>query len=208
MSGFQSSWGNTQQNQQQQQQQPNTFGQASGFGTSGESSRDKPSNMTSTLHVAFGGSSAFGQNPQQQQPAANPMFGNLGGTPNTNTSTTGFGALAFHSFGHDLMASKAHLVTPPTHLKAHLLSALPNLPRALAHSEVEPLLGGALLDKIIHPQVGQGQPQGYSDNPQPRVQLEPSALGCLVPINQQLRDLGLQLVFLFILDVLSPSLIP
>ena len=90
MSAFQSTWGNTQQNQQQQQ--PNAFGQPSGFGTSGESSRDKPSNMMLNLHAAFGGSSAFGQNQQQQQPAANPMFGNLGGTPNTNTGTTGFGA--------------------------------------------------------------------------------------------------------------------
>jgi nuclear pore complex protein Nup98-Nup96 len=92
MSAFQSSWGNTPQNQQQQQQ-PNAFGQPSGFGTSGESSRDKPSNTTSNLHVAFGGTSAFGQNQQQPQPqpAANPMFGNLGGTPNTNTGA-GFGA--------------------------------------------------------------------------------------------------------------------
>jgi nuclear pore complex protein Nup98-Nup96 len=88
MSAFQSTWGNTQQNQQQQ---PNAFGQPSGFGTSGTSSRDKPSNTILNLHVAFGGSSAFGQN-QQQQPAANPMFGNLGGTPNTNTGTAGFGA--------------------------------------------------------------------------------------------------------------------
>jgi nuclear pore complex protein Nup98-Nup96 len=94
MSAFQSTWGNSQQTQQQQQ--PNAFGQPSGFGTSGEKSRDKPSNTMLNLHVAFGGTSAFGgQNQQQQQqPAANPMFGNLGGTPNTNTGTTGFGAFS------------------------------------------------------------------------------------------------------------------
>ena len=97
MSAFQSTWGNAQPTQQQQQQQPNAFGQPSGFGTSGEKSRDKPSNTMLNLHVAFGGTSTFGQNQQQQQqqqPAANPMFGNLGGTPNTNTGTTGFGVFS------------------------------------------------------------------------------------------------------------------
>ncbi|GLB34108.1 putative nucleoporin autopeptidase [Lyophyllum shimeji] len=70
-----SSWTNPQQNQQQQQQPTGAFGQPSGFGTS-----------------AFGstGTGAFGQ-PQQQQPQANPMFGNLGGTT-TNAGTPGFGA--------------------------------------------------------------------------------------------------------------------
>ncbi|KAJ7167699.1 nucleoporin autopeptidase-domain-containing protein, partial [Mycena filopes] len=65
-----SSWGNN--NQQQQQPQPSTFGQPSAFGTS-----------------AFGGGTtgAFGQT--QQQPQANPMFGNLGAS--TSNPSGAFG---------------------------------------------------------------------------------------------------------------------
>ncbi|KAF8638543.1 hypothetical protein AX17_002086 [Amanita inopinata Kibby_2008] len=75
-----SSWANPQQNpqnpqqnpqQQQPQQQPSAFGQP-GFGSSG-----------------FGSTNTFGQN-TQQQPAANPMFGNLGST-GTSSGGTGFG---------------------------------------------------------------------------------------------------------------------
>ncbi|KAL1944102.1 hypothetical protein VTO73DRAFT_3287 [Trametes versicolor] len=77
---FGSSWANPQQNQQNQQgqQQPSAFGQPSGFGGTG----------------AFGSGGAFGQPqpPQQQQPQANPMFGNLGGGTNTGSTGTGFGA--------------------------------------------------------------------------------------------------------------------
>ncbi|KAG9317321.1 nucleoporin autopeptidase-domain-containing protein [Chiua virens] len=62
----QSSWANPQQNQQQTQS--SAFGQPGAFGSG-----------------AFGSTNAFGQ---QQQPAANPMFGNLG-TSNTGTSTFG-----------------------------------------------------------------------------------------------------------------------
>ncbi|KAI0941177.1 hypothetical protein AcV7_002815 [Taiwanofungus camphoratus] len=70
--GVSSSWANPPQNQQQQQ--PNAFGQPSGFGSG-----------------AFG-SGAFGQPQQpQQQPQANPMFGNLGSTPSTNTNPSAFG---------------------------------------------------------------------------------------------------------------------
>ncbi|KAF9464823.1 nucleoporin autopeptidase-domain-containing protein [Collybia nuda] len=68
-----SSWGTPQQNQQQPQQ-TSAFGQPTGFGTG-----------------AFGSTGAFGQTPQQQ-PQANPMFGNLGGTPSTTTANAGFGA--------------------------------------------------------------------------------------------------------------------
>ncbi|KII95281.1 hypothetical protein PLICRDRAFT_208927 [Plicaturopsis crispa FD-325 SS-3] len=65
-----SSWGQPQQNQQQQQPAGGSaFGQPSAFGSGGG---------------AFGSGGAFGQNQQQQQqPAANPMFGGLGGTSNT-----------------------------------------------------------------------------------------------------------------------------
>ncbi|KIM75006.1 hypothetical protein PILCRDRAFT_689754 [Piloderma croceum F 1598] len=64
----QSTWG---QQPQQPQQTNSAFGQPSAFGSGG----------------------AFGQN-QQQQPAANPMFGNLG-TPSTTAGTSGgFGAFA------------------------------------------------------------------------------------------------------------------
>ncbi|KAF8646388.1 hypothetical protein AX16_007254 [Volvariella volvacea WC 439] len=70
---FQSSWGNP-QNQPPQSQTSNAFGQPSAFGTSG-----------------FGSTGAFGQPQQQQQPAANPMFGNLG-TTSTTPASTGFGA--------------------------------------------------------------------------------------------------------------------
>jgi nuclear pore complex protein Nup98-Nup96 len=63
----QSTWG---QQNQQPQQPGSAFGQPSAFGSGG----------------------AFGQNQQQQQPAANPMFGNLG-TPSTTAGTSGgFGA--------------------------------------------------------------------------------------------------------------------
>jgi hypothetical protein len=45
---------------------------------------------SSDFRGAFGSGSAFGQT--AQQPQANPMFGGLGGAPNTSTGTgTGFG---------------------------------------------------------------------------------------------------------------------
>ncbi|KAF8559141.1 hypothetical protein OG21DRAFT_1503602 [Imleria badia] len=71
----QSSWANPQQNQQQTQ--GSAFGQPGAFGSG-----------------AFGSTNPFGQ---QQQPAANPMFGNAG---TTNTGTSGFGA-----FGQNTAAS-------------------------------------------------------------------------------------------------------
>jgi hypothetical protein len=49
-----------------------------------------PFGSLSNSRRAFGATGGFGQT-QQQQPQANPMFGNLGGTPNTNTGTGGFG---------------------------------------------------------------------------------------------------------------------
>ncbi|KAF7432733.1 hypothetical protein PC9H_004676 [Pleurotus ostreatus] len=70
-----STWGNPQQNQQQQQPAGGSaFGQPNAFGNTGG---------------AFGSTGAFGQ--PQQQPQANPMFGNLGGSTNT-ASPSGFGA--------------------------------------------------------------------------------------------------------------------
>jgi hypothetical protein len=49
---------------------------------------------SSDFRGAFGSGSAFGQT--AQQPQANPMFGGLAGTPNTNTNTsTGFGTCFF-----------------------------------------------------------------------------------------------------------------
>ncbi|KAL4245762.1 nucleoporin GLFG family protein [Abortiporus biennis] len=78
--GISSTWGQPQQNQQQNQQQQGTsaFGQpaSSGFGSG-----------------AFGSGGAFGQQQPQQQPQANPMFGNLGaGTSTAGAGTSGFGA--------------------------------------------------------------------------------------------------------------------
>ncbi|KAK7470253.1 hypothetical protein VKT23_001687 [Stygiomarasmius scandens] len=69
-----SSWGNNQQNQQQQ---PGAFGQPNTFGST-------------TTGFGSGSTSAFGQ---PQQPPANPMFGNLGGT-GTTPGTSGFGAFS------------------------------------------------------------------------------------------------------------------
>ncbi|TCD63876.1 hypothetical protein EIP91_004816 [Steccherinum ochraceum] len=75
-----SAWGQPQQNQQQQQQQQGT----SAFG--------QPANSTFGTAGAFGSGGAFGQpQQQQQQPAANPMFGNLG-TTNTTPAFGGTGA--------------------------------------------------------------------------------------------------------------------
>jgi nuclear pore complex protein Nup98-Nup96 len=79
----QSTWG--QQNQQQPQQPPSAFGQPSAFGSGGVFFFDPL--ITSFISRIQG---AFGQN--QQQPAANPMFGNLG-TPNATAGTSsGFGS--------------------------------------------------------------------------------------------------------------------
>ncbi|KAF7981731.1 hypothetical protein HWV62_32335 [Athelia sp. TMB] len=63
-----STWG---QPAQQPQQNTSAFGQPSAFGSGG----------------------AFGQT-QQQQPQANPMFGNVNPTPSTSGTTGGFGAFA------------------------------------------------------------------------------------------------------------------
>ncbi|RDB20120.1 hypothetical protein Hypma_012839 [Hypsizygus marmoreus] len=85
-----SSWGAPQQNQPQQQQQPGAFGQPAGFGAS-----------------AFGsaGTGTFGQQPAQQ-PQANPMFGNLGGTT-TQSTGTGFG-----TFGAPAPTSQSSTTNP------------------------------------------------------------------------------------------------
>ncbi|KAJ7044857.1 nucleoporin autopeptidase-domain-containing protein [Mycena alexandri] len=76
---FSSTWGNN--NQQAQQPQPSTFGQPSAFGA-----------------PAFGGGTtgAFGQPQPQQQPQANPMFGNLNASTSNNTGG-GFGTRFFNN---------------------------------------------------------------------------------------------------------------
>lgn len=93
-----STWGSNQQNQQQQ---PSAFGQPTGFGSGGKSLKHdsfrapfQPDSFVT--RPAFGSTpSAFGQ--PQQQPQANPMFGNLGGASTTGTTGTGFGA-SYSSF--------------------------------------------------------------------------------------------------------------
>ncbi|KAF6762038.1 nucleoporin autopeptidase-domain-containing protein [Ephemerocybe angulata] len=91
-----SSWANPQANQQQTP--GSTFGgQPSGaFGA------------TNTTN-AFGSTSAFGQPQQSQQPAANPMFGNVG-TPAAQTGTTG----AFGGFGNTANTSTGAFGAKPT----------------------------------------------------------------------------------------------
>ncbi|KAH0839780.1 nucleoporin autopeptidase-domain-containing protein [Lanmaoa asiatica] len=81
----QSSWANPQQNQQQTQ--GSAFGQPSAFGSGGKTSHLQPCSFRTIKppSTAFGSTNAFGQ---PQQPAANPMFGNLG-TSNTGTPTFG-----------------------------------------------------------------------------------------------------------------------
>ena len=98
------------------------------------------------------------------------------------------------------MASKAHSVIRLIPPKAHLLSALPNLPLVLA-----PLVAAlsevvALLDKVPHQRVGRELLQGYLDSLQPQPQqLEPLvALEYLAPTSQQLQGLEPQQVCLFL----------
>lgn len=85
----QSSWANPQQNQQQTQ--GSAFGQPGAFGSGGKTSHLQPCSFRTFKppSTAFGSTNAFGQ---QQQPAANPMFGNLG---TSNTGTSAFGLFAF-----------------------------------------------------------------------------------------------------------------
>lgn len=85
-SNITSSWANPQQNQQQQ---PGAFGQP-GFGSTGMHYSSSQFSISSHLTGFGSGTNAFGQN-AQQQPAANPMFGNLpGGTP-SGPGNTAFG---------------------------------------------------------------------------------------------------------------------
>ena len=104
---------------------------------------------------------------------------------------------SFNAFEHDLMTSQVHSVIRLIHLKAHLLSALPNLPLALAPLVVALLELVALLDQVPHQRVGLELLQGYLDSLRLPAQLEPLvAPECLVPISQQLRGLETQQVSL------------
>ena len=100
--GIQSSWANPQQNQQQPQQpqqpqsgsvfgQPNAFGSGGGGGTGGGGGEslilDTFSLPLILCYSVFGSGGGFGQNPQQQPPQANSMFGNIASNPNPTPAT-------------------------------------------------------------------------------------------------------------------------
>jgi hypothetical protein len=97
---------------------------------------------------------AFGQT-QHQQPAANPMFGNLGGTPSTTVGTSGgFGALSSTPVMSDGLPSNSLLQAPlqtQTILPQTRCLEVQNLQRVSVHLEVAtlPRLGvGARLDRL------------------------------------------------------------
>lgn len=127
----------------------------------------------SNSHRAFGSTGAFGQT-SQQQPQANPMFGNLGGTPNTTTTNTGFGMSqtgVFHPSNMiRLVILQVLLVEQPTHLRLAPrtpCSVQRNLPRALARLEVEVaahLEVEVVLDKALLPQEPQVHQREYLDS--------------------------------------------
>lgn len=127
----------------------------------------------SNFRRAFGSTGAFGQTPQQQ-PQANPMFGNLGSTPNATTTNTGFGmsqTSVFHPSNMiRLILLQVHLVGQPTHLKQAPripCSVEPNLLRALAHLEVEVaahLAAVGVLDKALLPQEVRVHQREYLDS--------------------------------------------
>lgn len=142
---FGSTWGNTQQPQQQQQQQPpqaGAFGQPGGFGTSSRFPLifNHGGNFISDwMSLAFGSNSAFGQPQQQQQAPANPMFGNLGGTPAATTGTTGGFGTRFTRFhcGYNSNTQQARLeIQPPLRIPQDLCLAPQNLLLGLVPSAV------------------------------------------------------------------------